>query len=719
MPPDNTTGNRVGMGVDLLGGPEVLSMLQQIRTEMQAIASLSGRGQRGGDIYGGNRQTQAEFEQDIRKREQIELDSIKRIARARQEAARPITDREVNAFADKKQRQAELNRQINQRITDDERRAAQEREKIRLQEEDRKYRASAEYAKKRKDLANQLASGPNIAIDPLQRSVFRNARNDPFSRSDPTTQQWREEYATVLRAAGIQRDKLSAENAAMRKLQEERRNLLSQPTQTRGSYGLYDAVSNAQAAEIRGDETLAAFNKRVATRGTREWADAMKDQYSLEQQAQALSINSKAVRGKTLKNIEDIDQSTLRAMLRSGNVRSTGSKGGTIQYDASSFGISGGGGGGPTPASSGGGPRRPRTPDLRDPQGLFNEKGFFTTGEALGRITRNILIYEVISRATYGLANYVKESIEAAKQTDDLSRAMAFATEQAGGNVQANQNLVESLKAVGASRIQGLQAVTEASRFAEFAGANPNTIPLLAQTATNIAATRGFGVGNTGQLIEQLLRRGERGVYKQVFGITPSEIYENYARQQLQGQTTSPFTTPGLYTDTSRAEPNEKFKTLTERVKEYTASMSDAEKEAAAYNYILSQSSRFQDEAAERANSLAGRIDKIGAAFENAKGDVGQFVTEIKPVSDFLEYLTGKAGLLEVLRAPQLGHSGQGGTISDLDRLKFVQQSTTGTRAGLLNTINDFGVPALGLGAGIAGSCLFGRGQAVWNVRNA
>jgi hypothetical protein len=700
MPPSETS-NRIGIGTDLLGGKEVLEMLQQIRAEMQAIASLSGRGQKG-DIYGGNRQTPAEFEQDIRKREEIELASIKRIARARQESQRPITDREVNAFADQQQRRVELKRRVDQRIAEDDRRQAQDRERLQRQEEERKYRTTAEYAKKRKDVVNQIAGGPQVEIDPYQRSAFRNVRRDPAARNDPTTQQWRDEFAVQLRAAGIQRDRLSQENRALQQLQQQRASLRNNATAARGSFTTYDA----RTENIQG---VTAFQEELGTRGSFAWKGQMLAQYKDEQYAQQQSALASIERRKTVNNLKGTERYTAdffkspegRAFLK-GNATS---KGGKLILPGDPAGPSGPGGGG-------GG----KTPNLNDPN-LLNEKGFFTSAQAAGRIARNILLYELISRATYGLIAYAGEAVKAAKETDDLGRAMEFATQQASGNIQANRDLVESLKNVGLSRQQGLQAVTEAARFAEFGNQGPGATIALTQTAANIASVRGLGVGNTGQLIEQLLRRGERGIYKQVFGITPSEIYDNYARQQLQGQTTSPFTTPGLFTDRSKAQPNEQFKTLSERVKEYTSNMSDAEKEAAAFNYVLSQSSRFQDEASERANSLAGRVDKIGAAFENAKADVGSFLLDIKPVGDVLALVADRVGLLEKLRAPQIRRSGEANTITNADIAQYGTDSTSGGRYTFLSELNRYLGPAATGVLGTAGLGLIGRKTATLEYR--
>ena len=358
----------------------------------------------------------------------------------------------------------------------------------------------------------------------------------------------------------------------------------------------------------------------------------------------------------------------------------------------------------------GGPPRRPggnRGPDgLGDPSGLLNERGFFTSGDALGRITRNILLYEAVSAASYGLVDYIGKSIQAAKTTVEFSNALRFATESADGNLEANNRLVESIRPLGLSRQQSRAAVTEAARFTED---RPQDIDKLTEIVANIAAERGGGIDRTDELIEQLRRR-ESKFYKRIFGTTVESIYEREAAKVIDQQAIiDPTLTIGKDSDN--------FKTRDEKIKSYVAAMDDAAKENATLNFIISQGNRFQGEAAERANTLAGRLDKLSAASLNAQEGIGLFITEIKPISDLLDALTGKVGVLDKLRAPEIGRSGPGGRITEFDAQKFATEKTTGTRADILQGLADYGATGLAGIAGIGGAALFGRRQATQNYR--
>jgi hypothetical protein len=383
--------------------------------------------------------------------------------------------------------------------------------------------------------------------------------------------------------------------------------------------------------------------------------------------------------------------------------------------------------------------RGPRS--LDDPKGLFNDKGFFTSADAVGRITRNILLYEVVSAASYGLVQYVGDAVNAAKATIEFANALRFATEQAGGNLQANNLLVEGLRPLGLSRQQSRQAVTEAVRFAEDA---PEKTEALTRTVADIAASRGGGIDKTDEVIEQLRRR-EPKYYKRLFGITTEQIYEREALRAIRNQIGAPeedVLSQVKFGDKAAAsqldqglsrDSRSKGNYLTERdlVKRYVADMTDAQKEAASLNFVVSQQSKFMGEADKRAQTLAGRIDRMAAAFLDAKEGVGIFITELKPVNDLFESMTKNAGFLDSLRGPEIQRSGgikydnqgrpiagSGNVITDADIRQYQIDKTTGSRSELLNSINQSGTDVL-LGAGAIGAAaLYGRRRATIERRN-
>jgi len=353
-----------------------------------------------------------------------------------------------------------------------------------------------------------------------------------------------------------------------------------------------------------------------------------------------------------------------------------------------------------------GGSGGPGGPNLANPTGLLNERGFFTSGDALGRITRNILLYEVVSRATYGLVEYIGKSVEAAKTTVEFSNALRFATETAGGNLAANERLVESLRPIGLSRQQARAAVTEAARFTE---ERPEDIDQLTKIVSNIAAQRGGGVDRTDELIEQLRRR-ESKFYKRIFGTTVESIYESEAAKVVDKRVQVP-------NSLIIGQEDKEYQTRADQIKSYVAAMDDAARENAVLNYTLAQGARFEGEAAERATTLAGKLDLIAASFLNAQEGVGLFITEIKPLGDLITTIVGKMGALDNLRAPTLGRSGPGGTISDADVAQFGLEKTTGPRAKALETFDSIGVNGILGVAAIGAAGLFGRKKAQESVR--
>lgn len=350
-----------------------------------------------------------------------------------------------------------------------------------------------------------------------------------------------------------------------------------------------------------------------------------------------------------------------------------------------------------------GGQLPPRPPGSGGPNGAFNERGFFTSGDAIGRITRNILLYEVISRATYGLTNYVTEAVEAAKVSVDFGNAQKFAAEQAGANVGVVQRLGDSLGQYGLTRQQGRTATTEAARLAKD---HPEQIGSIVQTVTDIAASRGQGIQEVAKLIDEI-RQGRPRLVEEYLQKNPDQIFQDYASQQLASRTTNRADNSGLYI--GNKDP---IKSRTQEIKDYVAGMDEAEKRTATLNYILSQAGNYSGQAADRANTLAGRLDKLNAVFADGKEDVGLFISEIKPLSDLLDALAGKAGLVSAFRPPQIGRSGPNGQITEADIAAFGNQSAYSTRARALSSVNDNLVPGLEGLAGLAIPALLGRGKA-------
>lgn len=718
---------RTGLGVEIPGGEAAISTLKAVRSEMQGILALSRQIE--GNVGGASplqNQFQTAFkrgaddhirafnamEKDktrIHEREIKERERLDRESQARQNRNRPtgsIGDDEVRYEADKQRRIAEVRRRARELNRQQDEAAEIEADKARM---------------RRREIAERWAEQRQEAFD---RKLAQGRVTDP-TRLLPEAPSNAPITPYPLGASPIERDITRRREYAQR-LANDRQNefnrvltqgRINDPTRLLGTGTPQLGPSSLlQRGQVGGG--LAGIG------GSSDWRELMRRSYDEEVRAAFLGTKIADQRKKTIKDINDLDQQTVREMLRGGATKGAGSvgRGGQLQFDSSLFGIGGGGGpGGPSGPGGGGGGRGPRNnaeiqARLRDPQGLFNEKGFFTSAQAIGRITRNIILYEVISRATYGLTGYVAEAIQAAKATDDFYNAMRFATEQAGGNVAANERLAESLRDIGISRKEGLKAVTEAARFADFAGQNAADIPTLTRTVSNIAAVRGLGIDNTDELIERL-RRGESRIYKPIFGKTPEEIYQEYATQQVNKRTTSRVNNPDLFVDELNTSPNDNIQSRTQEISKFKNEMDDAQRAAAVFNYILSQSAKFEGEAAERANTLAGRVDKIRAAFDNAQVNIGTFITEIRPVASILEAISEKAGALDFLRGPSLGRSGPGGGITQFDLQKYAIERTSGARYNLLQNINELAGPAL-IGGGItAGLGLLGRGTAVRETR--
>jgi hypothetical protein len=372
-----------------------------------------------------------------------------------------------------------------------------------------------------------------------------------------------------------------------------------------------------------------------------------------------------------------------------------------FQGPARPFNVRRSGNGGRGNSGGPGGPNRPNgpAPDFEPNEGAINPRGFFTSLDAVGRITRNILIYKAISTATYGLSEYVGEALQAAKATVEYGNALRFATEQSHGNLSTNLALADSLQGIGLSRQEGRKAVTEAARFTE---GRPQDTGRLVQIATDIAAERGLGIDKTDELIEQLRRR-ESKFFKRIFGTTVEGIYETEAAKTVDSRAQVP-------TSLLIGVKSSDIKSRSEQIKELVRNMDDTQKEQAVLNYVLSQGNKFQGEAALRSQTLAGRMDRVSAAIKNSQENVGLFITDLRTFNSLMEGSASRAGLLNsILQKPELRRTGPGGTITDSDVQQYGYEATTGSRAKALKFVDDTLVPTALTTVGTLGVALLGR----------
>lgn len=782
----NDAIEKVGLGVDLLGGPEALATLRAIRSEMQAIATLGGRG--GGR---GNDPT-TNIAGDIQTREKLHAQSTKRMAEDRIRTERRVSQEEIDIMAKAANRKNDINAQVRARAK--QMREEERREQQRLLAE--QAAAQQRALDQRRARVRAYSQLPDIADRDLgsQRRSFRRYRNDPAR--DQQTNVFRSQLSEEIQAqrnAIRERTRLVAEQDALDKkafqsrqesllraknLEIERRSfderVLSRRIDAAQLNRLPSSIRSELELDLAAQQLSARRNadaqrmldiqaERAETTARRKAENEMK---RVGQMAQYRNLDLQtALQTIPLKDERRTTQATARGILGSGaadaqvqdyknitqrrrqaqdeivalsNTRARALEEnrpasilGIIdrqqekvirnyqqlvtaerQFLAGSGTARGGFGGGGTPPPSSGG-RGPRTPERfggrNNPDELFNSGGFFTSLDAVGRITRNIILYEVVSRASYGLTQYIANSITAAKTTVEYANALRFATETAGGNVEQNIRLADSLGNIGLSRQQGRAAVTEAVRFAE---SRPEDTGRLVSIVSNIAAERGGGIDRTDELIEQLRRR-ESKFYKRIFGKTVESIYEDEAAKTIDSRTTSVANDPNLFIG---LKPEE-FRTRKQEIASYVAQMNDASKEQAVFNYILSQESKFAGEAAERANTLAGRLDKLNASLLNGQEGLGLFLTDLKLFSNIADGLTGKIGFLDKLRPAELGRSGQQGTVSEFDLQRYGLESTTGPRRRALDTIDTVAAP-LALGAlGVGALALIGNRQANVSVQ--
>lgn len=769
--------DKVGLGVDLIGGAETLAMLKSIRAEMTAITQLSGG--RGGGT------TPSSEAIDLRAREKVFGESNKRIAEDRVRTEKRTSQEEVEIMARAANAKQDLNRRINQRA-----------EQLRNEEKQRQIAAAREEAqrharfladrKARVEAASQQEGilDRNLAAD---RRRFRAVRNDPAARNDPTTQQWRRDLAENIQAQRVairEQNRLASEEAALNKKRDDERQrevsrarkaeierrasdpailTKSLPLPSKYRSGQEDLELNLAAQKLarrrqQDAADQAAWEKDQAARKARSAEQRRQFDFDMAIKSRQFQIEDAVGRAQNQASKRAADQAAqgilgqgqasshvevyrdvsrrrqeMAEIIRLGglarnqayqenapvaklNALEREQKSAIALYqqltaaESKFFGKAQGGGfggggfappGGRGPGSGGRGPQRPR---FGDPDAVINPSGFFTSLDAISRISRNILLYEVVSRASYALSDYISNSITAAKTTVEYANALRFATERAGGNVAENLKLADSLGDIGLSRQQGRKAVVEAARFAEN---RPQDTERLVRVVTNIAAERGDGIDRTDELIEQLRRR-ESKFYKRIFGKTVESIYAEEAGRVVDSRTTNVSDNAGLY---KGLKPNE-FKSRSDQIKEYVASMDDLAKENAVFNYILSQQSKFSGEAEVRAQTLAGRLDKLSAAFLNGQEGLGLFITDLKLFSTIVDSVTSKAKFLDSLRGPTLGRTGAGGTISNEDIERFGTETAYGSRARALRTV-DTALPLLAGGAvALGGLAVLGRRRA-------
>lgn len=695
---DNPSGiNQVGMGVYLDDGVTTLAQLRAIRQEMEAINRLSGRTPAGTGT-GGTRQSQTQsWEQELNAREKAEIASQRRIANARRDAFRSIDADEVETLARAKDRRLQMTEQVNRR--------AAELTRKRHEEEARLEQRALDQSVRRREAAQQRIARQRLSlaagvtdVDTIrqQARLFQRYRNDPARGN----------------LDNIFRKQIAEMRLASRPLLQEARRIRREAEYEVGR--TFRNESYAHIANAQRRQASAFQQVRQGYTGNIIQAQLNRDAFAYRRsQLQEAMIYRQAglplpsSLSQQLGGYQAINYGSRQYNqgLYSGN-----DPGGYLQR---AYGRLGQGGIMP--------PTRSNRGNIAGSQG-FTAAGFQQGGSAAlratgitpsgpsalgitGRITRNILLYEAVSELSYGLVNYISNSIKAAKTTVEFANALRFATQQADGNLAQTQLLADSFLDIGLSRQQGRAAVVEAARFAE---GRPQDIEALTRIGADIASARGLGIDRTDELIEQLRRR-ESKFYKRLFGTTVEAIYEAEAATAIDAQGISPTRTPGLFIG---LEPNE-IKSRTQAIASYVQAMDDEAKENSVLNYILAQSNRFKGEAAERAETLAGRLDRLSAAWLNSQEGLGLFITDLRIVNDLLEALAGKVSVFDNLRGPEIGRTGYRGSISAFDVEQFGRDRTTGSRANVLSAIDTYGLPLAGTVVALGASALLGRRTAL------
>lgn len=708
---NNPSGiNQVGMGVYLDDGVSTLAQLRAIRQEMEAINRLSGRTPAGssGSGSGSSAKGASSWEQELKAREAAELASMKRLAKARVDGDRTYTNSEINALARQKEARMNANREVDRR--------ARELHRKRLADEERMEKESLSRRRQAYTTAMQSPAvyGPDLR---QQARAFQRYRNDP-ARWAPgdRTNEFRSQLAMErLGQRAVINEQRRAhkeqEYEAQRHAREMVRIALASAQQQKAAAQSASFAKIADNRQFRYEQ--ATLGREMAQRQTQRIREARYFQQAglpiPESRLVGLGGTALSRVGGSYYRYDPATGPTYGPRLNPGSYTGDVFAERARQRLGSSYMP-------PLPQNRGmissaqqyAGIGKIGSTALSGTRSVLGTD--FNLGVA-GRITRNILLYEAVSEASYGLVNYIGNAITAAKTTVEFANALRFATEQADGNLAQTQKLADSMLAIGLSRQQGRAAVVEAARFAE---GRPADIAALTQVGADIAAARGLGIDRTDELIEQLRRR-ESKFYKRLFGTTVEAIYEAEAAREIDAQGVNPTDTPSLFIGLN---PNE-IKSRREQIAAYVAAMDDEAKENSVLNYILSQSNKFQGEAAERATTLAGRLDRLSAAWLNGQEGLGLFISDLRIFNDVLDLLGSKVGVFDSLRPPEIGRTGERGTISRFDVQQFGVDRTTGTRANLLSFLDNTLTPGNIASVGALGAFgLLGRRNARIEAQN-
>jgi hypothetical protein len=345
--------------------------------------------------------------------------------------------------------------------------------------------------------------------------------------------------------------------------------------------------------------------------------------------------------------------------------------------------------------------------------------GAFGTTDIIARISRNILLYQAISGATYGLKDYVTQAVEAARKSSDLGLAMEYAGQRAGISAERYESLTEQYRNLGQSRDQARSALVEATRFAE---ERPTLVEPLTRAVTNIAAARGLGLENVDQLIEQFRRR-ESKFYKRSLGKTVEELYEDEARNVIRARPSDSQTTGDianlLGVRGSFAGSNKDFRkenrTEAQEIATYVQNLSEAQKERIAINAIIREGANVEGEAERRQNTLAGSLDRLTARWAENKIAVGEWVASLTPVQNLVATLTRTFENLGIAQGKVKG-TGPGGVITNADVARQGQETSQSGAYRARQLFNDYGGTVAGGLATAAVSGILGRRRARINA---
>jgi hypothetical protein len=683
----------VGIGVNLFEGASTLETLRAIRTEMTAIASLSGKGSGGGGsaIYGPSQSELSQREHNYKAEEKLESDHISSMARIRAQGKRAIGGDEVENLAQQKVRKAQLASQVEARarqIEQENARKAQEHQNF-LIEQARIRRARITALSK----TDSLTSPEGIQNTAQQRRLFQRHRND--EARDDLTNQFRRQIAEDTLA---QREFLRRERALAKEREEFFRspqaklysNFYAQGqnrvnAQRLGNGGFRDQLVSGS----RPDDTFGTRQGQLRSRATRageeadarlaqeiaaEEAEEMR-QLVAERQARKAAIEEQKRIGRVLadryakppadpthlnpsRNIapvaKEVTEADLVKQYLATGGRDLGS--GFEKWKQARSGVITP----PTPPKPPGGGSGGRGGRGGNREGIFGQTG----------MVERFVAYQVLSQLVFGLKEYTVYSLEAAKATTEQGNALKYATEAAGGNLEANRQLATQLQAYGYNSAQAQQVVAQASRATY---KHPEQTAALARVATDVAASRGGGLQDATRVIEDI-QEGRDRTYREYFNTTPEDLYKKEAARVLATRTKI----TGIRTLDGNGTDGRDYKTEAQEISAYVSKLTEEEKEQIRLNFALSQAGRFQGDAAERATTLAGKMDLVGASFFNASANVGIFLSNLKPVKDILDLINVPGGIL----APaQLRQGGTQNTITDANVIEYGADSSTSATA--------------------------------------